>query len=114
LSENIKKANMNILTETYVATIFFSTILSFVASFFIVGMLLFLSFSILSVFWLPIAIPVLTFVIIYYYPNAEKSSLAKNIDQELPFAVIHMSSIAGSGIEPSKIFQIIGLSKEYP
>ena len=114
LSDNIKKANLNILTETYVATIFFSTLLSFVVSLVLVGALIVLSFSTLSIFWIPLVIPVLTFVITYYYPSAEKGSLAKNIDQELPFAVIHMSSIAGSGIEPSKIFQIIGLSKEYP
>jgi flagellar protein FlaJ len=40
--------------------------------------------------------------------------LLKKIDQEIPFAVIHMSAISGSGIEPSEIFKIIGLSKEYP
>ena len=114
LSDNIKKANINILTETYVATIFFSTVLTFIASFFLVAGLMVIGTSVLSVFWIPFVSPILTFAIMYYYPSAEKSSLAKNIDQELPFAVIHMSSIAGSGIEPSKIFQIIGLSKEYP
>jgi len=67
-----------------------------------------------KVFWIPIVVPVLTFLAIYFYPSTEKKSLGKMIDQELPFAVIHMSAISGSGIEPSEIFKIIGTSKEYP
>jgi flagellar protein FlaJ len=51
---------------------------------------------------------------LYYYPSTEKNSVEKRIDQELPFAVVHMSAIAGSGVEPTEVFRIIGLSKEYP
>ena len=58
--------------------------------------------------------PLATFFVLYYYPSTERDSLAKRIDQELPFAVIHMSSISGSGIEPTQIFKIIGLNREYP
>ena len=58
--------------------------------------------------------PTITFLGLYFYPATEKKSLASRIDQELPFAVIHMSAVSGSGIEPSEIFKIIGLNKEYP
>ncbi len=50
----------------------------------------------------------------YFYPSLEKKSIESRINQELPFATIHMSSIAGSMIEPSKIFSIIMMTKEYP
>jgi len=68
----------------------------------------------LSLAWIPIAIPVGTLLMLYYYPSAEKNSISSRITEELPFAVIHMSSISGSGIEPTEIFKIVALSKEYP
>jgi flagellar protein FlaJ len=50
----------------------------------------------------------------YSYPYLEKKAAENKIDQELPFATIHMSAIAGSMIEPSKIFSIIISTGEYP
>jgi flagellar protein FlaJ len=61
-----------------------------------------------------IIIPICTFFAFYLYPYSERKSIAKKIDQELPFVTIHMSAIAGSGIEPSQIFKIIALGREYP
>jgi len=60
------------------------------------------------------AVPTATFFSVYFYPSTEKNSIAKKIEQELPFAVIHMSAISGSGIEPAEIFKIITVSREYP
>ncbi len=67
----------------------------------------------LKLSWIPFALSLITFFLFYTYPGAEKKSLGKRIDQELPFAVIHMGSISGSGIEPLEIFKIISMSKEY-
>ena len=50
----------------------------------------------------------------YFYPSIEKKSVENQINQELPFVVIHMSAISGSMIDPSKIFSIIIATKEYP
>ena len=50
----------------------------------------------------------------YLYPSLEKSSAELRINEELPFATIHMSAISGSMIDPSKIFNIIISTKEYP
>jgi archaellum biogenesis protein FlaJ (TadC family) len=38
---------------------------------------------------------------------SRKKSLNKEINQELPFMTIYMAAIATSGIEPSKIFDIL-------
>jgi len=50
----------------------------------------------------------------YTYPSMEKSSTESKIEEELPFATIHMSAISGSMIDPSKIFNIIISTNEYP
>ena len=68
----------------------------------------------LKVFWVLFAIPLATFLIMYYYPSMERNYAGSRINQELPFATIHMSAIAGSMIEPSKIFSIIVSTGEYP
>ncbi|MEK6893275.1 MAG: type II secretion system F family protein [Nanoarchaeota archaeon] len=131
LALNLRKANIDVLLSSYIACIFFSALLAFVFSIFLVIFLFFFSihltspyFSLytgedylmrfLKLLWLPVVLPIATFAIFYFYPSSEKGSLSKKIDQELPFAVIHMSAISSSGIEPSQIFKIIGTSKEYP
>jgi len=130
LGESLRKANMEILFESYVAMMYLTVLISFILAFF--AGLFFIFFNTVPVwpflelrtegylatasklFWLPIVIPILTFLAVYYYPTTEKKSLGTRIDQELPFAVIHMSAITGAGIEPTEIFRIIGLSREYP
>ncbi|MBM3233385.1 hypothetical protein FJZ18_04435 [Candidatus Pacearchaeota archaeon] len=133
LSLTLKKANMDVLFSTYIAMMLFTTLIAFILSLFLAVFFLFFNFdfmlnsfppislasgSIISripyVILMPIFIPLIVFSMIYYYPSSEKDTLEKRIDQELPFAVIHMSAISGSGIEPSEIFKIIALSKEYP
>ncbi len=130
LSVEMGKANIDVLFKAYVAMILFTSFISIFIGIFLTVFLLFFSIgfefpyiSIFSgnyflrfakIFWIPIALPVIVFLFLYFYPSTEKKTLARKIDQELPFAVIHMSAISGSGIEPSEIFRIIGLSREYP
>jgi len=130
LSVEIKKANVEVLFATYIAMICFTTFLSLFVGIAIAIVSLFFNISLsppfivqfsgdilvraLKVSFLIIFIPIATFLALYIYPSTERKSLSRRIDQELPFAVIHMSSISGSGIEPSEIFKIIGLSREYP
>lgn len=129
LGESLRKANMDILFESYVAMMYMSVLVSFVVAFF--AGLFFVFFNTAPVWpfvelrpegylamatkllWVPIVVPILTFLAIYYYPTTEKQSIGSKIDEELPFAVIHMSAITGAGIEPTEIFRIIGLSRDY-
>jgi len=133
IGEDLRKSNFTLLTKSYVAAIYFST---FLAGFLGIGLtLLFLFVGItfespyiylvdfsevslllrlLKVIWFIPLTPVIVFFIMYLYPSAEKSSLKGSLDYELPFAAIQMSAIAGADIEPSNIFRIIALNKEYP
>lgn len=130
LSVELRRANIDILFESFVAMVFFSTFIALILGVFVYIFFIFFTFNASTIplklftgnyllragqlLWIPFAIGAATFGFLYYYPSNERSSLAKKIDQELPFAVIHMSAISGSGIEPSQIFKIIGMSKEYP
>ncbi|MDP2628796.1 MAG: type II secretion system F family protein, partial [Nanoarchaeota archaeon] len=68
----------------------------------------------IKVFWILFIIPIATFLVMYIYPSLEKKNTETKINQELPFATINMASISGSMINPSKIFNIIVLTGEYP
>jgi len=130
LKRDLIKSNIEFVPAAYISVIFFATLMSVIVSIFIVLFFLFFNLSVLppfitgieesiglrflKIFWILFAIPAATFLFIYVYPSLEKKSLATKINRELPFAVIHMSSISGSMIEPSKIFSIIISTKEYP
>ena len=127
---NVRKSNINILSTTYISMMLFSTLVAFfigilAMTFFILFEPNFLEFSLklysgnylirtAKLLWLPFGLPILTWFLFYTYPGAEKSAIGSRIDQELPFAVIHMGSIAGSGIEPVQIFKIVAMGNEYP
>ncbi len=126
---DIRKSNLSILSTTYLSMMFMSIfIASFIGIFLMIFMLFFtidaLNLSIeaysgsyllrlVKILWVPIAVPGIAFLLFYSYPAAEKKSTAGKINQEIPFVVIHMASISGSGIEPIELFKIIATSKEY-
>jgi len=130
LSFGLKKANIGILFESYIAMMYFTVLISFIFSFLVFLIFFFFKVSVsypffsiyhesyltrfAMTFWIPIAIPLIAYLAVYYYPSTERKSVGYKIDQELPFAVIHMSAISGSGIAPSEIFRIVGISREYP
>lgn len=130
MKRNLIQANMQYLTKSYVSLIFFNTLVSFFISLVIVGFLLFFNIGIrfpfitfmrqdiitrfLSLFWLFIIIPIGTYFFSFFYPLLEKKTIEAKINQELPFATIHMASISESMVEPSNIFKIIISTEEYP
>jgi len=130
LKENLIKANMSIMPSSYISIILFTTLTILIISLILAVFLMFFKISpelpfislvnepfftrFLKVFWIVFALPVASFLLLYFYPNLEKRSIESRINQELPFVIIHMSAIAGSKIEPSKIFKIVISTKEYP
>jgi flagellar protein FlaJ len=106
-----------------------TTVISFIAGIFIYIFFIFFSigidfpffklvdFSLIRIFrnlLIILVVPALGFIGFYFYPYTERESIGRKIERELPFVTIHMSAIAGSGIEPSQIFKIIATGKEYP
>ncbi|MBT3398210.1 hypothetical protein HOA55_02400 [archaeon] len=114
LSNDLKKANLRFPIATYLSIAIFISLMAFVFGLIVFGVLMIFSLS----NWVFIAIPfgllAISLMGFYFYPSSESNSVQKNITQELPFAAIHMAAIAGSNLEPTKIFRIIAMSKEYP
>ncbi len=126
---DIRKSNLNILSTTYLSMMFMTIMIASVLGLFMMIFFLFFSFDFLNlsievysgsyllrfikILWILIAVPGAAFLALYSYPAAEKKSTAGKINQEIPFVVIHMASISGSGIEPVELFRIIATSKEY-
>jgi Flp pilus assembly protein TadB len=135
LNENLRKANMSYLLSTYISTMLFSAFLVFAISFFLALLFSFFDVSMVAGKAYPVfkllgfagiglrllkniffsfVFAITTFWLFYIYPSTQAASISSRVRSELPFAVIHMSSIAGSGIEPSRIFKILAMSTEYP
>src|SRR3989344_443254 len=115
LPTDIRRSNLDMLFESYVAMMLFSSVISFFLGIVIAMFLIFSGLSgILTAILVPMILPIVVFIALYYYPGAERNSIEKRINEELPFAVIHMNSVSGSGITPNEIFKIIALSREYP
>ena len=130
IRKDLMKTNIRMLPKSYISVMLFTTLLSFFVGIFFFTFFLFFNLSpilpiitpmqtelsrrFLQVFWIIPAVPILTFISMYLYPGMEKQSLAGKIDREIPFAAIHMSSISGSMINPSKIFSVIVSTHEYP
>ncbi|MDD5699837.1 MAG: type II secretion system F family protein [Candidatus Nanoarchaeia archaeon] len=127
--KDLLKTNLGIVPSAYISIIFLSVLISIGISVVLFLFLLFFNISttapfitpvanilqrFLVIFWVLFAIPIVTFIFLYVYPSIEKKSLETGIDQELPFATINMSAIAGSRIEPTNIFHIIVATGEYP
>ncbi len=130
MEEDLIKANLKFTPHSYLSVIFLSTVISVIVALFVAVFFLFFSIGatmpivtltsdpfnvrILKVFWLLFVVPIATFVIMLIYPSLEKGAAQVKIDEEIPFATIHMSAISGSLIDPSKIFNIIIMTNEYP
>jgi hypothetical protein len=130
VERDLIKTNLQFTPTSYISSILLTTSIATIVGFFIFLFFLFFNFGagfpiitiatenigirFLKIFWILLVIPIGTFLFMYFYPSLEKKSAEYQIDQELPFATIHMSAISGSMLEPSKIFSIIISTKEYP
>lgn len=129
IKEDLIRSNMKNSLQGYISKILLTTLLSTIG-----GVLIFLFFlffkigatmpiisfaknissRIGSLIWIVITFPIGGFFISYSYPSLERKSAEVQIDYELPFATINMAAIAGSMINPIKIFRIIINSDEFP
>jgi hypothetical protein len=128
LEKDLIKSNLGYTPVTYVSITFMTVVISMIFSLFIFIFLLFFDLTsgtgfvftlegiftkIMQTIWILFIIPAGTILFMVFYPSMERKSLEAKIDQELPFATIHMAAVSGSRIEPTKIFQIVIMTKEY-
>lgn len=112
LLKSLKLVRFNMLSKSYISMMLFLTIVSF-STFSILFSLILL--SPIKGIALGLVLMVFTFIIIYFYPQSDISTRKKRIKNELPFAIIHMAAVAGSGTAPINIFLLLVKSEsEYP
>lgn len=130
MERDLVKANLQFTSKAYISTIFLSTLVALGVGFLIAIFFFFFRISadlpiifqatgtigsrLLVSALILILSPVLTFIFMFFYPSLEKGVSESRINDELPFATIHMSAISGSMVDPSKIFSIMVVTKEYP
>lgn len=118
LKPYLKGARIKILIKAWVSIIYLSSVMAFFTSLVAVLILGMLYDIYYLIYWIMLAfIPILgasfAFLTLYVYPMQRAKSRAKSIENNLPFAVTHMSAIASSGIPPEFMFSLIGGFKEY-
>ncbi len=115
LQKNLKFANLKIFSNTYVSI----GILSVLITIFLVFVISVVIFKNLSVFSfvkyiaLSLLIGVIVLVIWYFYPRIVMDSRRREIKVDLPFAIIHMAAVAGSGAQLSTVFSLLLESGDY-
>jgi hypothetical protein len=130
LKKNLVKSNLQLVPKTYISIILFTLFISLICSLIFSSFFLFFNIGFtspfitfitepflsrfLKIFWIPIVIPSLIAILIYSYPSMERKSYEDKINEEIPFATIHMSAISGSMVDPTKIFSILISTKQYP
>ncbi len=118
LKRVLESAYFQIPFEEYISAMVLTIILISPAAF-VIGLLLasFLGESLVLSFIIAIlttiAIDGIVFVGFVVYPQYKLTTVKSNIDKFLPYAVTHMATIAGTGVPPQAIFQMIGEFKEY-
>lgn len=113
----LRMSGLKVMSKTYISIIMVNSVLGFLIAWLFLGLVWgdpSILVRIFRAFGLGLVIAVLTILVSYFYPSSvakEKDSLIKN---ELPFVIVHMSSVAGSGAKPISIFSTILSTEEYP
>jgi pilus assembly protein TadC len=114
----LRAANIKVLSNTYVnimiliaAAVFI--FLDITLTFFFFGMNYALYQIILRSFLISSLASTACIAIFFTYPFLKIKDRRKSITTNLPFAINHISSVAASGVPPTKMFELIAASSEY-
>lgn len=119
LEEIIRIANIGILFERYVGRMILVSIIAFLASSLVISLGLVLHFkiqllySIIGGFLVGITLAFIIITIFHSYPYQVLTQKRNSIEANLPFALMHMSAIAASGVSPIIMFKLISETEEY-
>lgn len=125
LRKNLQKALIRVSYRAYVALIFLTTILTFIASAVTVTVLLFLftSLKILQMSFFSLLgwslgisgiAALLAFMIMYIYPALKANTRKGKLDNELPYTASYLSILASAGSSPDKLFISLSTTKTMP
>ena len=118
LNYHLQAAGIKLMLKTYASITLFTCVLVYILSLLsIVTASSILQLPFLSLLLYAVTLPVFfsttAFLLLYFYPSQKAASIKKNLENDLPFAVAHMSAIASSGISPEAMFELLTGFKEY-
>lgn len=116
LFRDVKLSGIKVLSRTYVSIILFVGVSSFVLSS-LVSFLFFMQSGVLGAIFKAIMVGVVLglvgLAVAYSYPSSIASRRKRKIRSEIPFVILHMSAVAGSGAQPISIFHSLLETDEY-
>jgi len=116
LFNNLRLSGIKTFSRTYVSIILLLTCLGFIFGT-LLGIIFFLNYGIfggiIRALLFGIFIMILASFGAYYYPSMLISGRSRKIKNELPFVVLTMSAVAGSGANPISVFKLILETGEY-
>ncbi len=118
LSESLKISDIKILSRTYTSMILFTSFITFFLVL-ILTLIIFniINFNLISGLLKSISLAFLacisSFLLLYFYPNMLIRNRRRAIKTDLPFVIIHMAAVAGSGAQPISIFNLVLNTGEY-
>ncbi|MBI2673218.1 type II secretion system F family protein [Candidatus Woesearchaeota archaeon] len=116
LKNSLKQSDLPILSNSYISVLLLFTVIGalvgFLASLLLINM--FVVLRIINSILIGIIAGVAVFFLLYLYPSFIVNSRKKKIKSDLPFVILHMAAIAGSGAQPIAMFNLVLGSEEYP
>jgi flagellar protein FlaJ len=118
----LRTSDTKILSKTYVSMMLFTSIITTFVALLIIPLITLLTSQInilniiKSVFGSLVGAGLAgaaTMAIFYFYPIMQANSRRRQIKNDLPFVIIHMSAVAGSGAQPISMFNLLFGSGEY-
>ncbi len=114
LFDDLRSSDFEILSKTYVSMMLLFTIIAIPVGF-LVGLLFFdnIFLKILNALVFAVLFGGVTFFGMYFYPSYLKGRKRSAMKADLPFVVIHMAAVAGSGAQPVSMSNLVLSSSEY-
>ncbi|MDO8555542.1 MAG: type II secretion system F family protein [Nanoarchaeota archaeon] len=119
LRQSIIKADIKILSKTYISSMFFTTLLLFLlvgaGSFtyqLLINHLPIITAALKSLLY-ALIIAGITYFLYYTAPLIITNGHKRAIKNDLPFVIIHMAAVAGSGASPVAMFHLVLSTGEY-
>jgi len=122
LVHSLRTSDTKVLSKTYVSMMLFTSIIVSLALLIILPPVFILTsetsiFVIIKTLFQVIILSAVggvgTMAGFYYYPKMQANNRQRQIKNDLPFVIIHMSAVAGSGANPIAMFNLIFGSGEY-
>lgn len=119
LKSTLKKADLKVALDEYIASYLFSNVLLIpvVAIIAMIWASVFMKTGLIGTALAMLVVALLAagliFTIYLAYPQYKVSHLKNALDKHVAFAATHMATIAGTGVPPQTIFQMMGQFTEY-